>query len=438
MKKKLTIIFSLISTLSFCQDLKKHIQIYRHNSVCLIDEHNVELIPSGKYTSIWTAYDYAGKYFVVTDFNRKEGIFELGNKEIVPCIYDDIVFFRNHGFVKKENKWAVVSSDFKEVSDFIFDNYSYFNKDGQAIVKIKDRWTVIDSTGKTLSQLPYDEIFSSNEDDAYKKAGNNKKYGLIDKNYKIIIPFEYEDVGNSANNSNYIFPVKKGGKWGYINVNNKVIVPFKYDFVTPLYNGFGWIRDSNSNTIGLINAKGEILFDDGKYSDIEYSQESKLIYTIKNPANGKSIKGYLDSTTFKVIIGAEFESCDTFRNGVAVVSKDGLSAVIDSNGKVVLPYKYELIYRWGENLIVTLNRKTGMIDMKGNILIPLEYDNFSFGGYLATVTKNGLQGIFHYNGKQLILPKYNIIQAISDEVFHGIKGDSKFIINKNGIEKKIE
>jgi WG containing repeat len=406
--------------------------------MCIIDDNNNELIPSRRYSDIWTAYDSSGKFFVVTNFKRKKGIYELGKAEVVPCIYDDINFFLNHGFVSNGEKWAIMSSNFVIKSDYAFDEYGNFDKDGLALVKQDAQWVLIDTSGKIIKKLNYDKAYRFNESDIYKKAGVNGKFGYVDRKYKIKIPFEYEDVGDAISHKNDVFPAKLNGKWGYINSENKVIVPFKYLYATPIYKGFGLLKGENFKTIGLVNSFGQILFDDSRFEDIEYSEESKVIYKIKDPVSKKYLKGYLDSSTLKVIIKAQFDNCESFFKGMALVKKNGLSALIDTANKPILPYNYEFISRWGDNYLVTLKGKTGMIDRKGKIIVPLEYENCSYGGSFATITKNGLKGILHISGKVLVTPTFDNVQTISEKVFYGTKGSDKFLINLNGVKKKIE
>lgn len=346
--------------------------------------------------------------------------------------------FRNHGFVNKGNKWAVLSSDFKEVSDYVFENVSHFNKQGVSLVKQKSQWQLIDTNGIILSQLPFDKVIQFNTEDIYKKAGNNGKYGYIDRNYKTVIPFEYEDVGDAISSPNDVFPVKKEGKWGYVDKLNNLVVPFKYAFVTSIYKGFGLLKDNNFNTIGVVNSNGKIIFDDKRYSDIEYAQEGKLIYSIKNASTGKNMKGYLDSASFQVKIEAQFDNCEHFNKGFAIVKMNGLSALINKFGKIVIPYQYNYLSRWKNNYFATQNGKTGLIDISGNIIVPLEYENCSYGGSYATITKNNLKGILHISGKVLIMPNYEHIEPITEKVFYVIKSGNRFLIDLDGTEKRIE
>lgn len=51
---------------------------------------------------------------------------------------------------------------------------------------------------------------------------------------------------------------KVNSKWGFINKDYKVIIPYKYDEVESFYNGLAYFRVSN--IVGYINKKGEIVW----------------------------------------------------------------------------------------------------------------------------------------------------------------------------------
>jgi len=437
MKLILCTLFGLITIACIAQNVN-HITIKRNNSECIIDVNNNELIPSSHYSHIWTAYDNDGKYFVVTDFKGKEGIYELGKKEVLPCMYEEISMFRNHGFVTKGEKWAVISNAFKEVSGFIFEEVSYFNNEGFALAKTNDQWVLVDVNGNIVKYLPFEEVNTFNEDEVYKKAGYNKKYGFVDRNYNVIIPFEYEDVGDEIDNMNDVFPVKKNGKWGYVNKYNRVIVPFKYTLVRPIRNGFGRIQDSECNTVGLVDAKGKVLFDDGRYVTIEDLEEGKFIYVVKDSITGERIQGYLNSHTFQIVIKAQFQACENFSNGLAIVEKNGYYGIINKEGNEVVPFKYNHIQQSGDKYLVTLSGRHGMIDRSGKIIVPLEYEDYSYYGSHTIITKGGLKGVMDRNGKILVVPKYDSIEPISDNVFYATKEGKRYLVTLDGIEKSIE
>jgi len=435
----LGVLFCLLPVFSISQSREPHIRITRNHSACIINEYNVELIPSGRYRDLWTAYDSSGLYFTVTNFEQKKGVYELGKREVVPCTYTDIRLFGNHGFVTRGEKWAVLSRDFREVSGFVYDDVSHFDERGQSLVRQNNQWLLIDTNAKTVKQLPFNVVTSFSTDEVYKKAGHNKQYGYLDRNYNIIIPFEYEDAG-IVNAGVNLFPVKKGGKWGYVNKRNEVVVPLVYDYVSQVYKGFGWIKDLNYQTIGLVAADGRLLFDDHRYAEIEYGQEGTLICTTKRPMQIAGIfpKGYLDSATLQVLIAPQFEACQPFWNGLAAVKKNGLWGIIDKTGNLVVPYQYEYMDYWAGNYLVSMKNKTGMIDRKGNLLIPVEYEHCSYGGSFATVYKSGRQGLLHYSGKVAVPAIYDEVRPVSDSVFYVVHGNKKFLLYADGKERVVE
>jgi WG containing repeat len=435
----LLLLNSLIPALSLSQSREPHIRIRRNHSFCIINENNVELIPSGRYRDIWTAYDSSGLYFTVTNFEQKKGVYELGKKEVVPCSYADIRLFGNHGFVTRGDKWAVLSRDFREVSGFLYDEVNYFDERGQSLVRQNTQWMLIDTNGKIIKQLAFNEVYGFSTDDVYKKAGLNKQYGYVDRAFNVIIPFEYEDAGH-VNAGVNLFPVKKEGKWGYVNERNQIVVPLVYNYVSSIYKGFGWIKDHKYQTIGLVAADGRILFDDHRYAEIEYGQEGTLICTTKRPMQiaGNFPKGYLDSATLQVLIAPQFEACQPFWNGLAAVKKNGLWGIIDKTGNLVVPCQYEYMDYWAGNYLVSMKDKTGMIDKKGNLLIPVEYEHCSYSGSFATVYKSNRQGLLHYSGKVAVPAIYDEVRPVSDSVFYVVQGNKKFLLYADGRERVVE
>lgn len=58
-----------------------------------------------------------------------------------------------------------------------------------------------------------------------------KKYGVVNKKGKIVIPIVYQEIIREYDvfslKDNYF--VKKGGKWGLVNKQNKVLIKLQYD-----------------------------------------------------------------------------------------------------------------------------------------------------------------------------------------------------------------
>lgn len=77
------------------------------------------------------------------------------------------------------------------------------------------------------------------------REGTMRKYGLIDRTGKVVIPPVYSTVVKDGNhdfvrvNQGVKFGLKQyyPGKWGVVNLNNKIIVPIKYTTIHPFVNG---------------------------------------------------------------------------------------------------------------------------------------------------------------------------------------------------------
>lgn len=411
------------------QYVTKYQRVTKNNSECIIDENNNELIPSGKYKHIWTAYDDGNKLFVVTGFNGKEGLYRLGEKEVLPCEFDDIEFHGKAGFAKKGDKWAVINSKPELVTDFVFEEARPF-RNNSAWIKKEGHTIVIDTTGKVIKELPFDFV-NPHVQNSYSRAGINKKFGYVDENANIVIPIEYDDVGSESDGK--LFRVKLNGKWGFVNRKNEIVVPIKYSYVSDIYDGVGLIRDEKFNVIGAIDANGKVIYDDGRYAEMLYAGEGK--YKLFQKGNGW---GYIDSVTHRIIISPRFSYCEEFSNKRAIVKKDGFANIIDTTGNYLLPQKYQELSRWGDIYFAVENNKKGAINFKGEVLLPIVYDKIAYGGGYATLEKNNLKGIWSYNKKVLIEPRYDDITDLGKSKFLVKLNNKSYILDETGKETPVE
>jgi hypothetical protein len=63
------------------------------------------------------------------------------------------------------------------------------------------------------------------------KSADNGKWGVVNENGQLIIPAEYDKIGNEMFADPYLqlFKVSKNGKYGLLNEHGKMILPFEYD-----------------------------------------------------------------------------------------------------------------------------------------------------------------------------------------------------------------
>lgn len=86
---------------------------------------------------------------------------------------------------------------------------------------------IINDKGQRISSHEYDETHYL--DYGYIEVKKDGKYGVIDYNDRIIIPFEYENFSDINTLTPNLFTVRRNGREGVVNSNNQNVVDFLYD-----------------------------------------------------------------------------------------------------------------------------------------------------------------------------------------------------------------
>lgn len=192
---------------------------------------------------------------------------------------------------------------------------TYFEKDGYATVSIKndsiEKFAVIDLKGNYFISFEegYELISLNNEIENWILVIKDGKWGYINYDKEILIPLEYDSLGDFYGNLAY---AQKDGKYGFVNSSNKIVIDFEYeragDFSSIQSDGFRYARVENENKIGYINNKGILV--------IPY------LYDYVQPI-------------FK---------------GIIIAKKDKKYGCINIKGDIIVPFEFEIIYH-GENII---------------------------------------------------------------------------------------
>jgi hypothetical protein len=255
-------------------------------------------------------------------------------------------------------------------------------------------------------------ITTDNEINNKKLRGQrlNGKYGFIDENNKVVIPFQYDYAHRRFEEG--LAVIGNNGKYGFMNEAGEIVIPLKYEFASSFRNGRAKIK------------KG------GKY-------------------------GFIDSTE-KVIIPIKYEAINESRNSLMAVKKNGKWGFINKIGNLVIPCQYEETGAFSEGFAaVRREYKWGFIDEKNNTIIPFKYDDASgFSEGLAAVAVNNkregkLWGYMDTKGEIIIPFKYSRANYFSDgkarvlrvERWFGFQGEIvNYYIDKKGkrISKKLK
>lgn len=164
------------------------------------------------------------------------------------------------------------------------------------------------------------------------------------------IPPQYDSISHIGNN---LFAASLNKKWGIINVDNQIIIPFEYEFISASnYNGeddfiFSAQKDEKW---GFINLKNEIVLD-FIYMDAWDFIQGMAPVAIFSDADDEFVYGYIDKTG-EFIISAKYDAARPFDNPNAAT----IGMYDENKGKI----------------------QYGAINKTGGIIINCRYDSISY------------------------------------------------------------
>ncbi len=298
---------------------------------------------------------------------------------------------------------------------------------------------------------------SSEESNELTPKKENSKWGYVDSNNKVVIPFKYDEASDFSYG---LAAVKFYGKWGFIGKNGKVIIPFKYDEVKNFNDGFAYVKfkdewfyidendrkatkdrygnpevndsfvrfqkDKYSMGYGLKDKNGKIIFEP-KYTRIgDFYNGFAMVeraYQIHNP-----FWGFINEKGVEVV-ATEYDSFEVKENRKYIVGNYNIyrdqKFVIDLSGVVINGVKYDAVYDYFDEAgfkKVTLNGKYGLIDKSGKQFIPPKYDyiyDFDDGFvktkmYTGFILEFSIYGLIDKKGREIVKPKYTDIGPFKD------------------------
>lgn len=384
---------------------------------------------SGKIGNYWYEFDEKGKVHL----KIKCDTFERVDKNCIIISID-----KKYGLIDNCGNY-LISPKYEELKKTFGENHSFFT------AKLNEKYGVIDEQGKTIIDFKYDNMkfFGDKEHICAKNEG---KWGLIDINKNIIVPFIYDESFNIyvlPFRKNEGFIVEKEGKEGVINLENKVIIPFEYDCLCS--NFFDTtksltVAQKNGNR-GVINSKNETLIP-FEYEYIEiFSDETMFVHNFS--------KGYIIDFSNKKVCDEDFQFIKSEGNGEYFCAmKNDKSGLIDKFGNIKIDFKYDDLFFINKNLLVAnKDSKEGIIDVNENIIVPFKYwfkrdkclDKHNTLPARSRVNGKLKWGLINLQNEVLIDFKFDILMPFNDREYTlAITHNKWMYVNKKGEILKID
>ncbi len=256
-----------------------------NNKWGFIDETGKEVIPP-KYDLVGNSelYGQIREGMASIKLNGKYGFVDKTGKEIVATRYDWVEeFSEGLAAVEFRSKWGFIDKTGKEVIPIKYQKVVSFDNT-LGIVQLNNKWGAVDKTGRTAITIKYDKLefaYQFNQTLNWLRAKLNGKYGFIDRNEVVVIPFVYDDykinqmvITDDENDSSALVDpmgdfidriemVKQNGKWGAIDFDGNAAIPIKYEDIQnegdPNLVLKAWYKVKLNNKWGLVDTLGREL-----------------------------------------------------------------------------------------------------------------------------------------------------------------------------------
>lgn len=352
----------------------------------------------------------ASKY--TEDGEYKYGVVDEEGVVYIPVNYDEISLFQegnnyrdNVYKCQRNGKLGLVNA--QDIT-LLQCEYSSIKHSGEYVYLVKNGkngYAEMKGTDEVKSLIPciYDKLESYSKD-APMRATYNGKEGMIDGNNKIIIPFEYSNIGKFYNVGAYNMAwVEQDGKYGIYNIDGTVIQPWDIEKA--------YVMNENSGTTYLT-------FDDFPDPSTPY------IHIVVN-----GMTGVLSGKTYKTVIPCKYGYISPVINERAFYKANNKWGIMDIQNNSIQEAIYDKIKinnNWlsdafttegifQDNMYVFIGDKQGMIDKNGKAFIPVKYDSLGVFSENMIVAKCGnLYGYINSNGEECIPLTYSHADNFSE------------------------
>lgn len=339
--------------------------------------------------------------------NGKWGFINKAGISKIPCKYDDVGGFTGGlSRVKQNGKWGMINTSGTIVIPCKYDELNNFGKQDFATASQNGLYGTIDKSGKVLVPFKYESPLYFNED-GFAGCKRDGKYGIVHRNGDETAKCIHVE---SAYMSSGLMCVKQGEKYGFIDYNGNLIIPYNYKHSKSFEHGYVGLSDEHGSYILTPDTKTIARFS-GDYSSIyplDYYEDGTLFVLHQDTDNG--FKHALVNTDGEFILSCEYEDIKIFYGcGLIAVKKTDKWGFADVHGNLKIPYRYEdTAFHFQNNYIACKkDGKWGVIDTSGLELIPFKYDLIDQNGIFARTKIGDRFGAIGPDAKVVFEPRYD-------------------------------
>ena len=234
-------------------DYQGYIAVDCSGELLLSDDDFEDCFPSSASEEIWP--DENGMILVSSNNSGRpmDGLLDLASGElVVPLIYESIEPFSEGyarvylngkcGYINTAGE-LVIPCEYGVLSQQVSEGVVWLQEETGETNGIPGagKMRCVDLNLVPVTPTTYDEAlpFSDGLSAVSNRQGDGLIAGAIDHSGALVIPMEYENIGQCVDG---LSPVKKNGKWGYINKENQVVIDFEFDYCQKFQDGLAWVK----------------------------------------------------------------------------------------------------------------------------------------------------------------------------------------------------
>ncbi|MDE5869294.1 MAG: WG repeat-containing protein, partial [Muribaculaceae bacterium] len=201
-------------------------------------------------------------YIIVTSSDNHKGLLSSTGKEIIAPVYDDLKAWPN--------------------------NLILLSKNG--------KYGIASAKGNVLLEPLYSNI--SKNGDLLTLTGSDNAKSIYDLAKERTVLTGFDEIGNIlySTSTNAFYPLKKNGKWGIINKNYQIVIPCQYNDIWARTktsdNNYAYIKNSAGTGLVKFNSDNtaKIVVNPGIFDSFYTAYESNYIIGVKNKSLGAYCK----------------------------------------------------------------------------------------------------------------------------------------------------
>ena len=277
------------------------------------------------------------------------------------------------------------------------------------------KWGIVDFDGEIIIPFEYDEIKSLTIKPMMIMVKDGL-YGLVSDKGKILIPFQYdrmlEDKMVAATHRKNLFAVMKMGKIGMVDQNNNPVLPLLFDYAhVPVPNLiFGHIE--GDSFLQAYNTQGKFLYKiPGKI--IETCRRCKGIINVQSAQGSGPVTSYkLDGTLLP--LGSK-----VYTNGYIINQQKQYFGITNTQGDWLIPCEYKAIYPGvnGQYILEKNDTARMVIDINKHIIVPMgNWAIEQMGSLYKVFARHTSQAsVYDSTGLVLLSDKDYIIRKVQED-----------------------